>query len=244
MPYIVIIIDELADLMATSAKEVEGSIVRLAQMARATGMHLILATQRPSVDVLTGLIKANVPSRIAFATASLVDSRTILDMSGAEKLLGFGDMLYMAAGQKPRRIQGCFVSDPEIEDLTNFLKEKAEPQYDESILTFGNSRGGGFGGGANGADEDDLYNDAVDTVVNAGKGSASLLQRRLKVGYARAARLLDILEENGVIGPADGAKPRDVLITGHSRPGNSSFGGGFVGTYDDNQNDDPDQHNF
>lgn len=213
LPYIVIIIDELADLMATSSKEVEGSIVRLAQMARATGMHLIIATQRPSVDVLTGLIKANIASRIAFATASQVDSRTILDMSGSEKLLGFGDMLFMAAGIKPKRVQGCFVSDPEIEKVAEFLKSEGEPNYDESILSFGASRGGGMGGG-NGSGQDDFYNEAIDTVVAAGKASASLLQRRLKVGYARAARLLDILEENGIIGPADGARPRDVLVSG------------------------------
>ncbi|MFA7253052.1 MAG: DNA translocase FtsK 4TM domain-containing protein [Patescibacteria group bacterium] len=228
LPYMVIIIDELADLMATSSKEVEGSIVRLAQMARATGMHLIIATQRPSVDVLTGLIKANIASRIAFATASQVDSRTILDISGAEKLLGNGDMLFMAAGIKPRRIQGCFISDPEIEKVTDFLKKEGGPQYDESILSFGASRGGGVGNGM-GTDEDDLYNDAVETVVNAGKGSASLLQRRLKVGYARAARLLDILEENGVIGPQDGAKPRDVLVS-------SSEIGGYKSVNDEYNN--------
>lgn len=212
LPYIVVIIDELADLMATSAKEVEASIVRISQMARATGIHLIIATQRPSVDVLTGLIKANMPSRIAFATASQVDSRTILDISGAEKLLGNGDMLFIGGGvSKPKRIQGCFVSDNEIENLTNFLRKQDEPMYDESILSFGTSRGGG--GGSNGAEEDDLFNDAAETVVAAGKASASLLQRRLRVGYARAARLLDILESNGIIGPADGAKPRDVLIS-------------------------------
>lgn len=220
MPYIVIIIDELADLMATSSKEVEGSIVRLAQMARATGIHLIVATQRPSVDVLTGLIKANIPSRVAFATASQVDSRTILDLSGAEKLLGRGDMLFLGSGvDGMRRIQGCFVSDPEIEELNNYLRSKGEAQYDESVLAFrGGSRGGGAAVGGDGSAEDDLYDDAVNIVTQAGKASASLLQRRLRVGYARAARLLDILEESGVIGPADGAKPRDVLVSG---------GGGF-----------------
>jgi len=238
LPYIVIIVDELADLMATSSKEVEGSIVRLAQMARATGMHLIIATQRPSVDVLTGLIKANIASRIAFATASQVDSRTILDMSGAEKLLGFGDMLFMAAGAKPKRVQGCYVSDPEIEQLVAFLKNNAEPNYDESILSFGSSRHGG-GAGINGSSEDDLYSDALDTVVNAGKASASLLQRRLKVGYARAARLLDILEENGAIGPADGARPRDVLV---STDDVDRMGGGeFVSTYEPDSNKDIDK---
>lgn len=232
LPYIVVIIDELADLMATSSKEVEGSIVRIAQMARATGIHLVVATQRPSVDVLTGLIKANINSRIAFATASQVDSRTILDISGAEKLLGNGDMLFMAAGIKPRRVQGCFVSDPEIEDLVKFLKDKSEPQYDDSILSFGKSKGG-IGGG-NGSSEDDLYDEAVEVVVAAGKASASLLQRRLKVGYARAARLLDILEENGVIGPADGARPRDVLVSGDFQNFNDSGNQ----SYNDYQNHD------
>lgn len=232
LPFIVIIIDELADLMATSSKEVEGSIVRIAQMARATGIHLIVATQRPSVDVLTGLIKANINSRIAFATASQVDSRTILDMSGSEKLLGNGDMLFMASGVKPRRVQGCFVSDPEIDDLVKFLKEKSEPQYEESILSFGRSaHGGGAGSGTNGSGEDDLYEEALDLVVASGKASASLLQRRLKVGYARAARLLDILEDNGVIGPADGAKPRDILVSG-------GFSGYTGGSSNDNYQDD------
>jgi S-DNA-T family DNA segregation ATPase FtsK/SpoIIIE len=240
LPYIVIIIDELADLMATSAKEVEGSIVRLAQMARATGMHLIIATQRPSVDVLTGLIKANVPSRIAFATASQVDSRTILDLSGAEKLLGFGDMLYMAAGQKPRRIQGCYVSDPEIEELTNYLKTEGEPQYNEAILSFGASRGGGAGmnHSGDGNDGDDMYDQAVETVLSYDKASASLLQRRLKVGYARAARLLDLLEQNGVIGPPDGAKPRDILISSADLQGNGYGAGPFDNSHytDDEDN--------
>lgn len=216
LPYIVIIIDELADLMATAANDVEGSIVRLAQMARATGLHLIVATQRPSVDVITGLIKANITARIAFATASQVDSRTILDMSGAEKLLGNGDMLFVGNGlSKPKRLQGCFVSDKEIEELVNFIKNQSEPDYDEAVLQFkGSSKGAG--GGVYGGDsevDDDMYEDAVAVVTEAGKASASLLQRRLRVGYARAARLLDILEANGVIGPADGAKPRDVLIS-------------------------------
>lgn len=217
LPYIIIVIDELADLMAASAKEVEGSIVRLAQMARATGMHLVIATQRPSVDVLTGLIKANITCRIAFATASQVDSRTILDLSGAEKLLGNGDMLFISNGiSKPKRVQGCFVSDAEIEDLNKFLRNNSIAQYDDSILTFRSPKSGaGFGG--EGAGDDDLYEEAADTVMTAGKASASLLQRRLRIGYARAARLLDILEQNGVIGPADGAKPRDILITGAER---------------------------
>ncbi len=212
LPYIVIIIDELADLMATAAGDIEGSIVRLAQMARATGIHLIVATQRPSVDVLTGLIKANITSRLAFATASQVDSRTILDLSGAEKLLGNGDMLFIGNGlSKPKRVQGCFVSDKEMESLVSFLKDASEPQYDDSILDFKATKGSGGTFGVTDAD-DDLYDDAVQLVTEAGKASASLLQRRLRVGYARAARLLDILEENGVVGPQDGAKPRDILI--------------------------------
>ena len=225
LPYIVIIIDELADLMAASAKDVEGSIVRIAQMARATGMHLVIATQRPSVDVLTGLIKANITSRIAFATASQVDSRTIIDMSGSEKLLGNGDMLFIGSGiNKPKRVQGCFVSDGEIEELTNFLRKNGEAVYDDSILSFHSARSGDVVGGDGGA-SDDMYDEAVETVMAAGKASASLLQRRLRVGYARAARLLDILEQQGVIGPADGARPRDILI---SDPGAISFGRGVV----------------
>jgi len=245
LPYIVIIIDELADLMATSAKEVEGSIVRISQMARATGMHLVIATQRPSVDVLTGLIKANITSRIAFATASQVDSRTILDLSGAEKLLGNGDMLFIGNGiSKPKRVQGCFVSDGEIEELIKFLHSKGEAQYDEAILSFRSAQTGGGVGTGDGAGEDDLYNEAVETVCHAGKASASLLQRRLRVGYARAARLLDILEQQGVIGPPDGAKPRDVLI---SDPGAMPFSGDQLNIpqndFDSPPRDDYDRNN-
>jgi len=210
IPNIVIIIDELSDLMAQSANEVEGAIVRLAQMARATGIHLIIATQRPSVNVITGLIKANIPARIAFAVASQVDSRTIIDLSGAEKLLGNGDMLYLSADTgKPKRVQGVLVSDKEIKDVTSFLKRHGHAIYDQSIMEF-KPKGGA--GGKDGNQEDAMYSEAKEVVVRAGKASASLLQRRLKVGYARAARLLDILEANGVIGPAEGAKPRDVFI--------------------------------
>jgi S-DNA-T family DNA segregation ATPase FtsK/SpoIIIE len=212
--YIVCIIDELADLMAASSKEVEGSIVRLAQLARATGIHLVLATQRPSVDVITGLIKANIPMRMAFAVASQVDSRTIIDQAGAEKLLGNGDMLIVGNEiTKPRRVQGTFVSDKEIEAVINFWKEKSVAQYDETITEF--KPQGGLAGsvGSDHAEEDELYDQAVEVVMQAGKASASLLQRRLKIGYARAARLLDLLEEDGIIGPADGAKPRDVLVS-------------------------------
>lgn len=211
MPYLVIVIDELADLMAQSAREVEAAIVRLAQMARAVGIHLIVATQRPSVDVITGLIKANIISRIAFAVASQIDSRTILDLSGAEKLLGRGDMLYVSPELgKPKRVQGVFVSEKEVNSITDFIKSKNPPQYDESIMNFASQRGAM---GASGVEIDDnLFEQAKEIVIQAGKASASLLQRRLRVGYARAARLLDLLEAEGIIGQADGAKPRDVMI--------------------------------
>jgi S-DNA-T family DNA segregation ATPase FtsK/SpoIIIE len=214
LPYIVIVIDELADLMAQAGNEVEGAIVRLAQMARAVGIHLVVATQRPSVDVITGLIKANITNRMAFAVASQIDSRTILDITGAEKLLGNGDMLYLGNDLgKPKRVQGVLVTDKEIDKLTEFLKEQSATQYDESITNFHASASGAHGShdGSIGT-EDELYEDAKECVVMAGKASASLLQRRLRVGYARAARLLDMLEEQGIIGPSEGAKPRDVMI--------------------------------
>jgi S-DNA-T family DNA segregation ATPase FtsK/SpoIIIE len=210
MPFIVIIIDELADLMAVSANEVEALICRIAQMARAVGMHLVVATQRPSVDVITGLIKANIPTRIAFSVASNADSRTILDQGGAEKLLGMGDMLFMSAElSKPRRIQGAYVSEKEVKEITEFVKSQAEPQYNDEILMQHTKMGGN---GDFSAIDDDLFYDAADCVIRAGKASASLLQRRLRIGYARAARLLDLLEERGVVGPQDGARPRDVMI--------------------------------
>ena len=199
--------------MVSAGAEVEGSIVRLAQMARAVGIHLILATQRPSVDIITGLIKANFPARMAFSVASLMDSRTILDTSGAEKLLGRGDMLWSAPDMsKPQRLQGAYISEEEIKKVTDFLKNEDVPQYidevvakQQGILAFGNETSGG--------DEDEpLLGEAKVVLLQAGKGSASLLQRRLKVGYARAARLLDLLEAQGFIGPADGAKPREILI--------------------------------
>lgn len=211
LPYIVLFIDELADLMAQAANEVEGAIVRLAQMARATGIHLVMATQRPSVDVITGLIKANITNRIAFAVASQVDSRTILDLAGAERLLGNGDMLYIGSDLgKPKRVQGVLITDKEITKVTEFLKIKSAPQYDETILTYRAGSEHGMTGEL--MAEDELYEDAKETVVMAGKASASLLQRRLRVGYARAARLLDMLEQEGIIGPPEGAKPRDVMI--------------------------------
>lgn len=221
MPYLVVIIDELADLMAVAAAEVEGAIIRLAQMARAVGIHLILATQRPSVNIITGLIKANITTRIAFAVASGTDSRTILDTSGAEKLLGRGDMLYICPDLgKPKRLQGAFVRDHEIHKITEYLKAAGEPEYIEEVTqkpAFGASVPG-FDFSSGGDSDDELLGEAKDVIMQAGKASASLLQRRLKVGYARAARLLDLLEEQGVIGPADGAKPRDILIAGAAQP--------------------------
>ncbi|MBU4332610.1 DNA translocase FtsK [Patescibacteria group bacterium] len=213
MPVLVIVIDELADLMSASAAEVEALIIRLAQMARAVGIHLLMATQRPSVDVITGLIKANITSRVAFSVASIMDSRTILDTSGAEKLLGRGDMLYISAAlSKPKRLQGAYLSDHEIERVVHYLRERGEPDYNAEIVE--TTQIAGRLGGASGVDVasgDELLENAKETVMWAGKASASLLQRRLRVGYARAARLLDLLEEQGIVGPADGAKPREVL---------------------------------
>lgn len=219
MPYILLVIDELADLMASYGREIEGSIVRLAQMARATGIHLVFSTQRPSVDVITGLIKANITSRIAMQVASQVDSRTILDSSGAEKLLGGGDMLYMSSElSKPKRVQGAYISEDEIKKVANFIRENNENKIDkEESPNFENgeknsNNGDIFSQYADNDEEDELYAEAVEAVRVAKKASASLLQRRLKVGYARAARLLDIMEAKGIVGPADGAKPRDVFL--------------------------------
>ena len=214
LPYIVIIIDELADLMATHGREMEAAVVRLAQMARAVGIHLVLSTQRPSVEVITGLIKANITTRIAFQVASQIDSRTILDAAGAEKLLGSGDMLYLSGdSNKPKRIQGVFISEEEVKKIADFLKnqkEESAEEYNEEIVESKKSSLG-LSGEENDVD-DDLYDDAVEVVKNAGKASASLLQRRLRVGYARAARLLDIMEDKGIVGPADGAKPREIYV--------------------------------
>lgn len=214
MPYIVAVLDELADLMALAANEVEAAVVRLAQMARAVGIHLVLATQRPSVNVITGLIKANMPARIAFTVTSSIDSRTIIDSSGAEKLLGKGDMLFSSSDLgKPKRIQGAYITEKEIKDVVGYLKEQGEPEYDEGVIekkTSAVPAGPGRMGQIN--DEDALIDEARSVVVQAGKASASLLQRRLRVGYARAARLLDSLEEAGIIGPSEGSKPREVFI--------------------------------
>ncbi|MBI2448333.1 DNA translocase FtsK 4TM domain-containing protein [Candidatus Microgenomates bacterium] len=213
MPYIVLVVDELADVMIQAAQEMEGLIVRIAQMARAVGIHLILATQRPSVNVVTGLIKANVPSRVAFRVASQVDSRTILDMAGAERLIGRGDMLFMAGdGQKPKRIQGVFVDDKEIKSIIDKIKAQQEPEYNEDVIK-PHKAPGMAGGAMAGEIDDDMYQQAYDEVVRSGKASASFLQRRLRIGYARAARLLDILEEQGVIASADGSKPREVIVS-------------------------------
>jgi len=213
MPFIVLVVDELADLMATAARDVEAAITRLAQMARAVGIHLVLATQRPSVDVITGLIKAYITSRTAFNVASVVDSRTILDHSGAEKLLGKGDMLYISASlSKPRRLQGALLLEKEIEKVTNFLKGKAKPLYDEEVTQHASGGDASLGGDSFDDSEDELLGEAKEVIIRAKKASASLLQRRLRIGYARAARILDILEEQGIIGPADGAKPREILI--------------------------------
>ena len=221
MPYIAIVIDELADLMMVVGKDVEDSICRIAQKARAAGMHLIVATQRPSVDVITGLIKANIPSRIAFAVSSQVDSRTILDGAGAEKLLGQGDMLFMPVGApKPTRIQGTFVRDEEISRVLDFIKSSATVQYDEAMIEAMEKHAIQDGKkGSSGADSDDesdsdpMFQQAVDVVIDAGQASTSLLQRRCKLGYARAARIMDEMEMRGIIGPHEGAKPRAVLIS-------------------------------
>ncbi len=211
LSYVVIIVDELADLMAVAQTDVEAAIVRLAQMARAVGIHLVVATQRPSVDIITGLIKANITARIAFAVASQVDSRTILDSSGAEKLLGNGDMLFVSAEfNKPKRIQGAYIGEKEVRKVVDFFKvQTGAVIYNEEILEKP-KKGLGLSGHGGEDMDDDLFLEAKAEVMRAGKASASLLQRRLRVGYARAARLLDILEERGIIGPGDGAKPREI----------------------------------
>jgi len=212
LPQIVIIIDELADLMMVALNDVEDAICRLAQMARAAGMHLVIATQRPSVDVITGVIKANIPSRIAFAVASQVDSRTILDMAGAEKLLGKGDMLFHPSGKsKPVRIQGALVLEDEIDNVIKFVKEQGETQYDNNIIEEIESQNGPAGEGDDDADE--LLPEVIEMVVDAGQASVSMVQRRFRVGYARAARIIDQMQQRGIVGGFEGSKPRQVLIT-------------------------------
>lgn len=208
MPKIVVIVDELSDLMMVSPAEVEEYICRLAQMARAAGIYLVIATQRPSVDVITGVIKANIPSRISFAVSSQIDSRTILDMSGAEKLLGKGDMLYYPIGEsKPIRVQGAFISDKEVEEIVNFLKSNAnEPKYEEIIVESKSTLNKEI-------EEDELMNDAIKIIVETGQASISMLQRRLRIGYARAARIIDQMEQKGIISGYDGSKPRQILLS-------------------------------
>ena len=214
MPYIVAIIDELADLMLVASKEVEDSIMRITQMARAAGIHLIVATQRPSTDVITGVVKANIPSRIAFAVASNIDSRTILDMSGAEKLLGKGDMLYLPMGENvPIRIQGCFISDNEIKRIIDYVCKEQVAHYSEEMQNL-DATGSGIHSLPNETQEydDPLYNEIVEFAIETGKVSTSLLQRRFRLGYNRAARVVDLLEERGIVGPPNGSKPREVLV--------------------------------
>jgi len=218
MPYIVVIVDELADLMLVASKEVEDSIMRITQMARAAGIHLIIATQRPSTDVITGVIKANIPSRIAFAVSSNIDSRTILDQSGAEKLLGKGDMLFSPMGDiTPVRVQGAYVSDEDLEKIVDHTIKQQKAEYDERFMNLGTeSSGSGMSvdeaKGAPEEYEDPLYNEIVEYAINSGKISASLIQRKYRLGYNRAARIIDLLEERGIIGPQNGSKPREVLI--------------------------------
>lgn len=213
MPYLVVIIDELADLMLVASKEVEESIARITQLARAAGIHLIVATQRPSTDVVTGLIKNNIPSRIAFSVSSQIDSRTILDQSGAEKLLGRGDMLYLPFGENhPTRVQGCYVSDDEIERLIEFCKNQAATNYDETFENVSQNTSSGSGNSMVDGDDDDAFNDVVDFAIQTGRISASLIQRRFRFGFNRAARMMDLLEARGIVGPQNGSKPREVLI--------------------------------
>ena len=225
LPSVVVVIDELADLMLVAAKEVEESICRVAQMGRAAGVHLVIATQRPSADVITGLMKANIPSRIAFAVASSLESRIILDTTGAEKLVDKGDMLYAPLGEgKPTRVQGCFISPEEIEDVVSYVKESGEANYSQEVIAQieqsvqEKENKGGKGASAAAADtessdEDELLPAAVDVVLETGQASVSMLQRRLKLGYSRAARLVDQMEERGIVGPFEGSKPRQLLIT-------------------------------
>ncbi len=217
MPFIVVIIDELADLMLVASKDVEASIMRITQMARAAGIHLIIATQRPSTDVITGVVKANIPSRISFAVSSSIDSRTILDMTGAEKLLGKGDMLFLPMGEAdPERIQGAFISDDEIKRIIDYTIEQQKAEYDQGFMNLSSDSEKSASQKEDMAQteeyDDPLYNEIVEFVIETGKASASLLQRRFKVGYNRAARIIDLLEERGIIGPPNGSKPREVLV--------------------------------
>ena len=225
MPQIVVVIDELADLMLVAAKEVEESICRIAQMGRASGIHLVIATQRPSADVITGLMKANIPSRIAFAVASEMESRIILDTAGAEKLVGKGDMLYAALGQgKAKRVEGCFIRDEEVQEVVPFVKASSEAEYSDAVMAEIDKKAAESGKSSSGSsdsaaaetdssDGDEMLPAAVDVILETGQASVSMLQRRLKLGYARAARIMDEMEERGIVGPFEGSKPRQLLIT-------------------------------
>ena len=213
MPYIVVIIDELADLMLVASKEVQDSIMRITQMARAAGIHLIVATQRPSTDIITGVIKNNIPSRIAFSVSSAIDSRTILDSSGAESLLGKGDMLYLPMGEShTTRIQGCFISDNEINKLIEYCKTQSNAKYDETFTNEDNHSSSSGSANSDSGDDDPMYNEVVEFAIETGKISASLIQRRFRFGYNRAARMIDLLEARGIVGPQNGSKPREVLV--------------------------------
>jgi len=235
MPYIVIVIDELAELMMMAARDVESLVVRIAQKARAVGIHLVLATQRPSVDVITGLIKANIPARVAFTTASQVDSRTIIDQVGAEKLLGQGDMLFLTAEMpKPKRIQGAFIGEEETSHVTDFIRMQRPPDYNEEVISQPvqlNGKGGIVADYGGQDVDDDMWHDAVHAVLEARKASTSLLQRRLRIGYGRAARLIETMEEQGIVSPADGSRPREVLVSSMDEVfGDSNVGGTSIST--------------
>ena len=246
MPTVVVVIDELADLMMVAAKEVEESICRVAQMGRAAGVHLVIATQRPSADIITGIMKANIPSRIAFAVASSMESRIILDMTGAEKLMGKGDMLYfpVAAG-KPRRVQGCMITEEEIDRVVAYVKQSGEAQYSDEVMqkieeTLTDSKDGGKSAAAEAvADETDpLFDDGVEVLLETGQASVSMLQRRLKLGYSRAARLIDQMEERGIVGPFEGSKPRQLLVSRASWEAYKN-GGVSVEEEDDEDEEEP-----
>ena len=249
LPQVVVIIDELADLMLVAAKEVEESICRIAQMGRAAGIHLIIATQRPSADVITGLMKANIPSRIAFSVASAMESRIILDTQGAEKLVGKGDMLYAPIGNgKPKRVQGCFVSDPEVEAVATYVKENFKTNYDQEVIEEIERKAMQAGNKAAASDPepnsdemagDEMLPAAVDVILETGQASVSMLQRRLKLGYARAARIVDEMEERGIVGPFQGSKPRDILITKEQWAVMRNGGNGQMG-FEDLDGDEPD----
>ncbi len=254
LPQVVVIIDELADLMLVAAKEVEESICRIAQMGRAAGIHLVIATQRPSADVITGLMKANIPSRIAFAVASAMESRIILDTQGAEKLVGKGDMLYAPIGNgKPRRVQGCFVSDPEVEAVASYIKANYVTNYDQAVMEEIEQKAIQTGNKSSASDPepngdelsgDEMLPSAVDVILETGQASVSMLQRRLKLGYARATRIVDEMEEKGIVGPFQGSKPREILITKEQwatmrAGGNEQMGFDDLDDYDDEDNDTP-----